>query len=60
MLATLLQSRLMLYMTKSFSFLPTLKTLYEKHHGWSNTSSIVVQEHMCNLNVVFGVGVYEK
>jgi len=33
--------------------LPTLKTLYEKHHGWSNVSSIVVQETMHNANVVF-------
>jgi hypothetical protein len=36
-------------------FLPTLKTLYEKYHGQSSTSSIVVQEPMHNLNVVFGV-----
>ncbi len=35
--------------------LPTLKTLYQKHHGRSNASTIV-QETMCNINVVFGVG----
>jgi xanthine dehydrogenase molybdopterin-binding subunit B len=37
----------------------TLKTLYQKHHGWSNVSSPIVQKTMCNTNVVFGVGVFE-
>jgi hypothetical protein len=37
-------------------FLPTLKTLYQKHHGHSNASSTIVQETMRNTNVVFGVG----
>jgi hypothetical protein len=36
--------------------LPTFKTLYQKHHGGSNASSTIVQETMCNTNVVFGVG----
>ncbi len=38
--------------------LPTLKTLYQKHHGWSNASSPIMQEIMHNTNV-FGVGVFE-
>jgi hypothetical protein len=41
-------------------FLPTLKTLYQKHHGWSNTSSIVVKKPMHNSNVIFGVGVSKE
>ncbi len=40
-------------------FLPTFKTLYQKHHGWSNASSLIVQEIMRNTNVVFGVGMFE-
>jgi len=35
--------------------LPTLKTLYQKHHGRSNASSPIVQETMRNTNVVFGM-----
>jgi hypothetical protein len=41
-------------------FLPTLKTLYQKHHGQSNSSSIVVQKHVCNPNVVFRVGLSKE
>jgi hypothetical protein len=38
--------------------LPTFKTLYQKHHGWSNASSPIMQETMHNTNV-FGVGVFK-
>jgi hypothetical protein len=39
--------------------LPTFKTLYQKHHGWSNASSLIMQETMHNINVVFGIGMFE-
>jgi hypothetical protein len=38
--------------------LPTFKTLYQKHHGWSNASSPIMQETMRNTNV-FGIGVFK-
>jgi hypothetical protein len=38
--------------------LPTLKTLYQKHHGWSNASSFIIRKTMCNTNV-FGVGMFK-
>ncbi len=38
--------------------LPTLKTLYQKHHGWSNASSFIMQETMHNVYVFFGVGMF--
>ncbi len=40
-------------------FLPTLKTLYQKHHGQSNNSSIM-QNNVRNPNVVFKVGLSKE
>jgi hypothetical protein len=37
--------------------IPTLKTLYQKLHGWSIVLSSIVHEIMHKINVVFGVRV---
>jgi hypothetical protein len=36
---------------------PTLKSLYQKFHGRLNACTSVVQNIMCNTNVIFGIGV---
>jgi hypothetical protein len=39
-------------------FLPLLKTLCYKLHGHQNTLYNVVQNIACNINAIFGVGVF--